>query len=431
MRSWMLRPLVLASLILVPVVVAAQGPTPSSTPPAVASDQELAKPGELDALVAPIALYPDTLLAEVLMASTYPLEVVQADRWLTANKNLKDQLKSAADKQPWDASVKALVATPSVLTMMSTKLDWTQKLGNAFLAQQTDVMDAIQHLRAKAQANNKLTSTTEQKVTVRQEQNRQVIAIEPTDPNTVYVPYYDPAVAFGEWPYADYPPYYFPDYYAGYIGAGLIATGIAFGAAYALGRWASGGNYWGGGINWGGNLVNRNRPRVNPLGGNVWQHNPAHRRGVRYNNVNVQQRFGNTNIASGNRRPDFRGSGGQPVLRPGGGAANRPSVGNLPANRRSAGNRPSSGVNRPPSGANRPVARNRPAQPRVASRPATPRGGRARGGGMRFGGGGGGFRGGGGGGFRGGGGGRGGGRRSDVALKHDIALLGRLDRRPA
>jgi hypothetical protein len=384
MRSWILRPCALASLILVPFVAAAQGPTPSLAPPTAASDQEPAKPGELDALVAPIALYPDSLLAEVLMASTYPLEIVQADRWLTANKKLKDdQLKSVVDKQPWDASVKALVATPSVLTMMSTKLDWTQKLGDAFLAQQTDVMDAIQRLRAKAQANNKLTSTTQQTVTVRQEQNRQVIAIEPTNPNTVYVPYYDPAVVYGEWPYADYPPYYFPDYYAGYIDAGIIATGIAFGAAYALGRWASGGNYWGGGINWGGSIINRNRPRVNPLGGNVWQHNPAHRRGVRYNNVNVQQRFGNTNIAAGTRHPDFRGSGGQQVLRPGGGAANRPGAGTLPANRPSAGNRPLSGANRPTagtrpsSGANRPVARNRPAQRRIASRPAMPRGGSA------------------------------------------------------
>jgi len=314
----------------------------------------------------------------------------------------------------------------------------------------SDVMDAIQRLRAKAQANNKLTSTNEQTVTVRQEQNRQVIAIEPTEPNTVYVPYYDPAVVYGDWPYADYPPYYFPDYYGGYIGAGLLATGVAFGAGYLLGRWASGGNYWGGGINWQRNAINVNRPVVNPLGGNIWQHNPAHRGGVRYNNINVQQRFGNTNIAAGNRqRPDFRGSGGQQVLRPGGGAANRPSAGTLPANRLSAGNRPSSGANRPtvgnrPSGANRPTARNRPTQNRIASRPSRgggPRvaagGGIRGGGGFRGGGGGGRARasvGGGGGGFRGGGGGGGfrggggrGGRRSDIRLKHDIILLGHLD----
>ena len=465
-----LRRLAYSILVLVPFAVMAQGPNPSSNPPASTSDQPL-KPEEIAALVAPIALYPDNLLAEVLMASTYPLEVVQADRWVSANKNLdQDQLKVALDKQPWDSSVKALVATPSVLTMMGTKLDWTQKLGDAFLAQQTDVMDAIQRLRARAQANNKLTSTREQTVTVRQEQNRQVIAIEPTEPNTVYVPYYDPAVVYGDWPYADYPPYYFPDYYSGYIGAGLLATGLAFGSAYLLGRWALRGNFWGGGINWQRNAINVNRPVVNPLGGNMWQHNPAHRRGVPYANANLRQRFGNANVGAGNRRPDFRGSGGQQVLRPGGGGAGRPSAGTLPANRISAGNRPSSGANRPtagnrvaganrptaknraaaanrptagnraaaanraaarnrPTGANRAVARNRPAQHRMASRPSgghrMAAGGFRGGGGARASFGGGGFRAGGG--MRAGGGGRAGGRRSDIALKHDITLLGRLD----
>ena len=226
--NWpVLRLSMVAFLVLVPFVVMTQTPNPSAASPATTSDQPL-KPEEIVALVAPIALYPDNLLAEVLMASTYPLEVVQADRWATANKNLdQDQLKAAVDKQPWDSSVKALVATPSVLTMMSTKLDWTLKLGDAFLAQQTDVMDAIQRLRAKAQANNKLTSTRQQTVTVRQEQNRQVIAIEPAEPNTVYVPYYDPAVVYGDWPYADYPPYYFPDYYGGYIGVSGPETGHA------------------------------------------------------------------------------------------------------------------------------------------------------------------------------------------------------------
>lgn len=163
---------------------------------ATSAGEPLLKPGELDALLAPIALYPDTLLAELLMASTYPLEVVQAERWTTENKSLKgDQLKVEVDKQAWDESVKALVATPSVLTMISMKLDWTQKLGDAVLAQQADVMDAIQRLRSRAQANNKLSSTKEQKVSVRTEQNKEVIVIEPTVPETVYVPYYNPAVA--------------------------------------------------------------------------------------------------------------------------------------------------------------------------------------------------------------------------------------------
>src|SRR5262249_16518910 len=167
------RPIVFAVFVVGPISVFSQA-FPSS---AAAADKELLKPAQLDQLVAPIALYPDTLLSEVLMASTYPLEVVQAERWLSANKSLKgDQLKEAADKQPWDDSVKSLIATPSVLEMMNAKIDWTQKLGNAVIDQQADVMDAIQRLRAKAQANNKLQSTEQQKVVVSQEQGRQIIA---------------------------------------------------------------------------------------------------------------------------------------------------------------------------------------------------------------------------------------------------------------
>ena len=266
------------------------------------------------------------------MASTYPLEVVQADRWTTENKKLKgDELKTAVGKQAWDDSVKSLVATPSVLTMMSTKLDWTQKLGDAVLAQQPDVMDAIQRLRSKAQANNKLSSTKEQKVTVKQEQSKQVIVIEPTVPDTLYVPYYDPAVVYGGWPYPAYPPYYFPP--PAYIPGAVIGAGIAFGAGYALGRWASGGNYWGGGVNWGNNNINVNRSvNINNIGNN-WQHNPAHRQGVRYSNTSVQQKFGNNNIRAGSQdRMDFRGRGGEQVLRPGGGGQ-----GNLGGNRPGAG----------------------------------------------------------------------------------------------
>src|SRR5271163_2183489 len=200
-----IRSIALAILVLAPFGANAQ----TSTAAAAASDAQLLKPAELDQLVAPIALYPDSLLAEVLMASAYPLDIVQAERWLEANKNLSgDQLKAAVDKQPWDDSIKSLVATPSVLKMMSEKLDWTEKLGNAVVAQQADVMDGIQRLRAKAQANNKLSSTKEQKVTVSQPQGKQVIAIAPADPNTVYVPYYDPAIVYGPWPYPSYPPYY-------------------------------------------------------------------------------------------------------------------------------------------------------------------------------------------------------------------------------
>lgn len=372
--SWVGRASLFAFVILMPSASLAQNPGPVSSQPVAASDQGLLKPADLDALVAPIALYPDTLLAEILMASTYPLEVVQAERWATENKNLKgDALKSAIDKQAWDDSVKALVATPDVLTMMSTKLDWTQKLGDAVLAQQPDIMDAIQRLRSKAHANNKLTSTKEQKVTVKQEQNKQVIVIEPAVPNTIYVPYYNPAVVYGAWPYPTYPPYYFPP--PGYIAGGIVATGLAFGAGYAVGRWASGGNYWGGGVNWSGNTINVNRPvNINTINnvGNSWQHNPVHRQGVAYNNANLQQRFGNTNIRAGSQqRIDFRGRGGDQVLKPGGsapGVGDRgpasvgPGVGTRgpgginsgladrgPANRPTAGNRATSVADRGPS----------------------------------------------------------------------------------
>ncbi|MGW8185792.1 MAG: DUF3300 domain-containing protein, partial [Desulfobacterales bacterium] len=152
------------------------------------ADQKAFKPEELEQILAPIALYPDSLLAQVLMASTYPLEVVQADRWAKQSTNLKgDALTAALEKQTWDPSVKSLVNFPEVLTMMSEKLDWTQKLGDAFLAQQKEVMDTVQKLRQKAEEAGNLKTTDEQKVVVEQEK----IIIEPASPEVVYVPTYN------------------------------------------------------------------------------------------------------------------------------------------------------------------------------------------------------------------------------------------------
>jgi uncharacterized protein DUF3300/endosialidase-like protein len=407
----------------------------------------LLKPEEIDQLVAPIALYPDPLLAQVLMASAYPLDIVQAERWLQSHKNLKgDQLKAALAKEDWDDSVKSLAATPDVLAMMSEKLDWTEKLGDAVVDQQPDVMDAIQRLRAKAQANDKLRSTKQQDVTVNQVQGKQIIAIEPADPDTIYVPYYDPAVVYGAWPYPDYPPYYWPP--PPYIGYGLLGTGLAFGAGYAIGRWWSGG-YWGGNINWsgGGNNINvtppGNRP-AHPITGNggKWQPRVDHRQ------------------AAGNRggQRDFRGSRGQQVLNPGSKPSNRPNADNRPGNRPDnrpgagkktgggnigQGNRPNKGAHvshreqgqrananaRPSHRASNPrpshrTANARPSHRAGAARPPSlgGRGGihRGGGGGLRV-------HGGGGRGFGGGAGGRRGGRRSDIRMKHDIVLLGYLN----
>src|SRR5215470_13230311 len=198
-----------------PLAALAQSPQPAAAP-----TQPLLKQGELDQLVAPIALYSDPLLSQVLIAATYPLEVVQADRWAKANTNLKgDALGEAAAKQSWDDSVKSLVQVPTVLSMMADQLDWTQKLGDAMLAQQADVMDSVQRLRGRAQDNGKLQSGKEQTVSVKTENNTRYIVIEPTSPDQLYVPYYEPAAVYGTWPYPEYPPYYWPPP-AGYFGAG-------------------------------------------------------------------------------------------------------------------------------------------------------------------------------------------------------------------
>ena len=199
------------------------------------------KQEELDQLAAPIALYPDSLIAQILMASTYPLEVVQADRFAKQNASLKgDALTKALEAQNWDPSVKSLVNFPQVLTMMSEKLDWTQKLGDAFLANQKAVMDTIQSLRAKAQASGNLKTTKEQTVIVEEK----IIKIEPANPQVIYVPSYNPTVVYGAWPYPAYPPYsYYPP---GYVASSMIdvwcgnrhgrGVGICVGQQQ-LGRW--------------------------------------------------------------------------------------------------------------------------------------------------------------------------------------------------
>ena len=228
-----------------PAQVAAPPPQQQTPAPASAAAAPAAKTfsqQELDQLVAPIALYPDALLAQALMASTYPLEVVAAERWVKANPGLKDKaLEDALQQQSWDPSVKSLAVFPQVLTMMSEKLDWTQKLGDAFLAQEKAVMDTIQSLRAKAQAAGNLKTTKEQTVIVEQK----VIRIEPASPQVIYVPTYNPTVVYGAWPYPAYPPYYYyPPGYVATTAAFSFAAGVAMGAAwgYAWGspNWSSG-----------------------------------------------------------------------------------------------------------------------------------------------------------------------------------------------
>jgi hypothetical protein len=271
------------------------------------------KPEEIEALVAPIALYPDDLLSQVLMASTYPLEVVKAARWVKANPKVTgDAAVKAVANETWDVSVKSLVAFPQVLEPMNDKLDWTQKLGDAFLADQKAVLDAVQRLRAKAQQAGNLKSNEQQKVAVEQAGTQQVIVIQPANPQVIYVPAYNPTVVYGTWGYAAYPPYYWPPppyYYPG----GALMAGFAWGVGIA----AASAIY--GNVNWGGGDVNinvnratnidRNYNRNNINSGNKWQHSPEHRQGVAYRDNASREKYGNK-VGGAEGRGDYRGRDG-------------------------------------------------------------------------------------------------------------------------
>ena len=245
-------------------------------------------PAQLNQLVAPIALYPDPLVAQILMAATYPLEIVEADRWLRilANAALKgDALTAALQRQPWDPSIKSLVAFPQVLHTMNRNLEWTEQLGEAFLAQQDDVMDAVQRLRQRAQAAGALASMPQQTVSTQDQE----ITIEPPNPDVVYVPAYNPWCIYGLWPYPEYPPFYF----GAWTGTCLAADEVMdFGVGiYPFGFWAWGYPEW-----------RRHHIRVNAerFGqfhdshehpGEIWQHDPSHRHGVPYRNPATAARF--------------------------------------------------------------------------------------------------------------------------------------------
>jgi len=270
---------------------------------------------ELDQLLAPIALYPDPLLSQVLMAATYPLLVVQADRFVRKNPSLKgDSLARAVDSEPWDPSVKALVQFPAVLRMMDDQLPWTQKLGDAFLAQQDAVMDTVQSLRAKAQAAGTLRSNQQQRVVIQDG----AIDIEPYAPDVIYVPYYNPTIVYGGWWWPDRPPMVWvpPLEYRSSSYGNAIEAGIAFGFGVAIidsifidarPDWRR--HHF---------LIN-NGPAGNRShgGGTIWTHNPAHRYGVAYRDAPTRDRF---QPPSGNNvnRDAFRGhvTGAAPGVQP-------------------------------------------------------------------------------------------------------------------
>jgi hypothetical protein len=269
------------------------------------SDSELSETfsrEELAQMLAPVALYPDALLAQVLMASTYPIEIIEADRWVRKNQELKDDsLDEALLDQNWDPSVKALCHFPSILALMSERIAQTTNIGNAFLAQEEEVLDMIQELRAKAYAKGNLATTSEQKVIVEKE----TIIIEPADPRVIYVPYYDPFYVYGPWWFPAYPPYYW--------GPSRISLGIgisywpAFYFGFTFGSWSY--------FDWHNHYVHidvHRRPRYVrhdywPAKPGRWNHMPRHRRGVAYRDKSTARKYGQYPNRSRTFRPETRG----------------------------------------------------------------------------------------------------------------------------
>lgn len=281
---------------------------PSSSP-AVAP--EAASPGkpvitqqELDQMLAPIALYPDSLLSQILMAATYPLEVVEAARWSKANPNLTgEQAVQAVAQNSWDPSVKSLAAFPQILTMMDEHLTWMERLGDAFLAQQTQVMDTVQSLRQKAYDAGNLKSSDQ----IRVEQQGPAIVVEPPTPEVVYVPYYDPLVVYGPWWWPAYPPIYWAPWPGYFVRPGFV-VGFAWGLGIPVGH-----QFFFGACDWRHrhvtvvNVTNSYYRPVNVVSQvQAWQHDPIHRRGILYRDAAVREQFRRTS-ASPETRLDFRG----------------------------------------------------------------------------------------------------------------------------
>jgi hypothetical protein len=276
-------------------------------PPAAsaASTGSALTPQQLDQLVAPVALYADPLLADVLTASTYPLELVEAERWASdpASARLKgDGLATALSGEPWDPSVKALVPFPQVLRMMDDHLDWTQRLGETFLVQQADVMDAVQRLRRRAQSTGQLKSSPQEVVG----SDAENVTILPPPSQVIYVPSYDPWCVYGPWASPVAPPYYYSPWSGSCNGADY-AVGFEAGIVLPFGYWE-----WGS-FDWRNRDIRIDRGRYDqfrsghqPTDG-VWRHDPTHRGGVPYRDQRNAQQF----QPDRNYQQSFRGYAGR------------------------------------------------------------------------------------------------------------------------
>ena len=283
----------------------------------------LLSPDQLNNLVAPIALYPDPLLSQVLSASTYPLEIIEAQQWLGQNRNLQgSQLTEAARQQNWDPSIQALVVFPNALGLLANDVRWTTDLGNAFLAQQADVMSAVQRMRTRARANGKLTNTPQQVVTTATQDGRDAIEIQPADPQVIYVPTYSPTYVWGRPVWGEYPDLWYP---AGF------GFGFGFGPGYYMSSYYPGWGGWGGwgwGCGWFGGGLYVNAGFFNHYGyrggyggyghygsgyagHSAWMHDPSHRMGVAYSNRAVSSRYSGASMNRGSLAGSARTSGGQ------------------------------------------------------------------------------------------------------------------------
>jgi hypothetical protein len=285
------------------------------------------------------------------VASTYPLEIIQLQQWMAQHKDLKgDALTTAVQKEDWDPSIQAMSVLPDAVKQLADNIKWTTDLGNAFLAQQADVMDAVQRMRMKAKNAGNLKSTEQQKVEVQTVESKTVVVIQQANPQIVYVPSYNPVVVYGP-PVYPYPPIYYPP--PGYYAAGVA---IAFGVGIAIGAAYHGG--WGYGCGWGHSSINinvnnnyvshYNRTNINNgnrvshhNNGGTWQHNPQHRGGAPYSNRATATQYGGTTRgdslasrqASARQQPSNINRGTNTANRSGANAAARPT--NTMANRSS------------------------------------------------------------------------------------------------
>jgi hypothetical protein len=289
----------IAAAVVSLYVANAQSPPPNPPPgaPATPVPGALLTPQQLDNLVAPVALYPDPLLGEVLAACTYPFEIAEAQQWVLDHAKWKpSKLMDEAKKQNWDPSVQGLVAFPQVLARLSQGMSWVTQLGNAFLAQQADVMQAVQRMRAQAQARGTLRSTPQEVVTTQTQNGQSAINIQPASPDTWYVPDYNPVYVWGPPVYGVYPPLIYPGIDVGFVWGVGIDLPLFFGG---WGGWGWGG--WGWSLNWFGGGIYLNHSFFHrygfshfhgePLGVSAWAHDPAHRLGVPYGNPSVAARF--------------------------------------------------------------------------------------------------------------------------------------------